>query len=121
MRECLYLRANSAWCPEVTVSSLSPLFLHQSLNADPYSGLATLYSDGNFTETSLIETEVLFSARVRANTRSKEVKYLSVSAFCVKKQNVSRTTDAETEEKIMGCLCGQKKMANKQIHLKHWI
>lgn len=63
------------------VDYLSPLFLPQSLDADPYSGLAALYSDGNFTETGLIETEGLFSTGVRANTRSKEVKYFSGFAF----------------------------------------
>lgn len=50
------------------VNSLFLPFLLQSLDADPYSGLAVLYSDGNFTETSLIETEVLFSSCDRDNT-----------------------------------------------------
>lgn len=59
------------------VNSLFLPFLLQSLDADPYSGLAVLYSDGNFTETNSIETEVLFSSCVRANTRFKKVKDLS--------------------------------------------
>lgn len=40
-----------------------------------------LYSDGNFTETSLIETEVLFSSYVRANSKPKKVKDMSGFVF----------------------------------------
>lgn len=63
---------------------VNPLFLSfllQSFDADPYSGLPMLYSDGNFTETSLIETEVLSSSCVRANTGSKKAKGLSGFVF----------------------------------------
>lgn len=75
MKQSLYFRVNSAPFLAVVVNSLSPLFLPQGLDTDPCSGLATLYSDGNFTETTLTETEVLFTTRIRANTRFKEVKY----------------------------------------------
>lgn len=75
MKQSLYFRVNSAPFLAVIVNSLSPLLLPQGLDADPYSGLAALYSDGNFTETTLTETEVLFTTRIRANTRFKEVKY----------------------------------------------
>lgn len=57
-----------------------PFFL-QSLDADPYSGLAMLYSDGNFIETSFIVTEVLLSSYVRANTKPKKVKDMSGFVF----------------------------------------
>lgn len=81
------------------VNSFFLPFLLQSLDAEPYSGLALLCSDGNFTDSSLIEIGALFSSCIRAKTRSKKVKDLSGFVFNTGSWSSPELESRETEEK----------------------